>query len=175
MPRNPPVAKHNWERFKPDSHKCVDCGAVFNDSAQPAQLDSHVRTKHAGMRFVCPHCPRTFAWKRGLSEHVRFTHQKLARYRCETCGKRYAHRSNYYDHLATHTGVKRNVCPVCMKGFTFRHNMKAHMSRVHADDTVADSGGGPGGPGPPLLKIKKMTKRVPLVENPQKRKRGPPF
>ena len=36
-------------------------------------------------------------------------------------------------------------------------------------------GGGPGGPGPPLFKIPKMTKRVPPVGNPQKSKRGPPF
>ena len=126
--RNPPVSKHNWERFKPDSHQCVDCGAVFNDAAQ---LDCHVRSKHAGMRFACPHCQRTFAWKSGLNEHVKFTHQKLSRYRCETCGKRYAHRSDYYDHLATHTGVKRNVCPVCLKGFTWKSSMKAHMLQFH--------------------------------------------
>ena len=36
-------------------------------------------------------------------------------------------------------------------------------------------GGGPGGPGPPLLKIPKMKKRVPPVENPKNAKGGTPF
>ena len=35
--------------------------------------------------------------------------------------------------------------------------------------------GGPGGPGPPLLKIPKMKKRVPPVENPKNAKGGTPF
>ena len=36
-------------------------------------------------------------------------------------------------------------------------------------------GGGPGGPGPPLLKIPKMEKRVPPVENEKNGIGGPPF
>ena len=133
------VARHLPSVYKPNQdsceetqqrglHKCVDCGAVFT---YRNQLQCHIRTKHAGRRYVCTQCKCTFAWKNGLNEHVKFKHQKLARYWCETCGKGYAHRSNYYDHLATHTGAKRNVCPVCQKEFTFKHNLKVHVLRLH--------------------------------------------
>ena len=111
-------------------HRCVSCGAVFKGSSQ---LECHIRAKHAGGRYACTLCKCTFAWKSGLNEHVKFKHQKLARYWCEICGKGYAHRSNYYDHLATHTGIKRNVCTVCQKEFTFKHNLKVHILRLHPD------------------------------------------
>ena len=85
-------------------------------------------------RFAGPQCPWTFASKGGLNEHVKRVHQRLARYQCATCGKGYSRRSNYYDHLATHTGTKRHVCVVCQKQFTFKHGLKAHVLRFHAND-----------------------------------------
>ena len=86
----------------------------------------------AGMRFVCPQCQCTLSTRGGLTEHVKHVHQKLARYQCEHCGKGYSQRNNYLDHLATHTGVKRNVCPVCQRQFTFKCSLKTHMLRVHS-------------------------------------------
>ena len=89
-------------------------------------------TKCAGTRFVCPQCQCTLSSRGGLTAHVKIVHEKLARYRCEHCGKGYSHRSNYLDHLATHTGVTRNVCSVCQQQFTLKCSLKAHMLRFHS-------------------------------------------
>ena len=112
---------------------CPYCGSLF---CVRGQLLHHIKAKHPEMRFVCSRCEFTFATRGSLKEHIRHVHQKLARYQCEHCGKGYSHRSHYYDHLATHAGVKRNVCEICQKTFTFGHSLKEHMIRVHPDEAI---------------------------------------
>ena len=114
-----------------DRHQCTDCGSVFTGKKK---LQYHIRIKHCGKRFVCLQCQCTFASGSGLREHVKHIHQKLARYQCQTCGKGYSHRSNYDDHVAVHTGVKRNVCPICQAHFTFKPSLKTHILRFHPND-----------------------------------------
>ena len=116
-------------------HKCSSCGATYK---LRCQLLYHIKAMHAGMRFVCPQCQCTLSTRGGLTEHVKHVHQKLARYQCEHCGKGYSHRSHYLDHLATHTGIKRNICPVCQRHFAFGHSLKEHIRRVHRTAPVPE-------------------------------------
>ena len=116
------------EHYKHDALTCIHCGLHFT---RKNNLWYHIRTKHLGRRFVCPQCQRTFVTNSGLNSHVKHIHEKVSRYKCEVCGKRYTDRSNYFDHIATHSGVKRNVCPICQRQFTFKHSVKAHVVRVH--------------------------------------------
>ena len=82
-------------------------------------------------RFECPVCARTFARRGGLNQHVKHLHDKNPRYKCESCGKGFSVRSDYCDHMAVHAGIKRNVCIVCNKRFTYTAALKAHASRCH--------------------------------------------
>ena len=113
------------------NHPCRYCGSVFTGKRR---LWHHIRTEHMGSRFVCPQCQCTFASRGGLREHVKHIHQQLARYHCEHCGKGYSIRSNYYDHVATHTGAKRNVCHICQNQFTFNYSLKVHIRRCHPNE-----------------------------------------
>ena len=121
------------EHFTTAVHECADCGYMFKGKQD---MWHHNRTVHAGKRFLCPQCQRTFAYQSGLNQHVKHVHQKLNRYQCETCGKGYLHRSNYHDHVAAHTGVKRHVCSICLKLFTFKHGLKAHVLRFHPNEVA---------------------------------------
>jgi len=112
------------------AHRCPECRSVFRGRRT---LAYHIKTKHTHSRLVCPQCQCSFASKPGLVQHVRHIHEKLSRYRCDTCGKGYSIRSHYYDHIATHTGVKRNVCSICLKQFTFKTALNVHMLRFHSD------------------------------------------
>lgn len=133
----PSVAQQNrivcQQTFDDSMHKCHVCGSGFMSQNQ---LLYHVKARHSSRRFVCPQCQRTFVSRGGMNEHIKHVHQKLARYLCETCGKGYSIRSNYLDHVATHTGVKRNVCSICQRQFTFRHSLKEHIIREHPTWTV---------------------------------------
>ena len=116
-----------------DLHRCPNCGIVFS---KQCDLSRHVRNRHPAWGFPCVHCHMKFAKKAGLRQHVKYVHEKKCTYRCDSCGKGYYHRSNYYDHIATHTGVKRNVCYICHRPFTFKQGLKAHIVRIHPDAIV---------------------------------------
>ncbi|KAK2168735.1 hypothetical protein NP493_1219g00072 [Ridgeia piscesae] len=118
------IATHSGVKL----NMCSICQKQFKGKNQ---LWYHVRTKHVGRRFECTQCQCTFASSGGLKQHVTHIHLQLSRYKCEHCSKRYSNRSNYYDHLATHTGARRNVCSICQKQFTFRPGLKAHMLHFH--------------------------------------------
>ena len=129
-----PVASE-WPRIggqRRCTNTCSDCGAFFMDKLE---LIVHVKSEHGRNRFSCPCCECTFVSKGGLKEHIQYIHQKVARYQCETCGKGYANRTNFVDHLTTHTGVKRNVCSVCRQRYTFKCSLKSHMLRCHPSES----------------------------------------
>ena len=112
----------------PEPLQRTERGSAFNDTNP---LPYRARAEHVGKRFMCPRCPCTYSCKGSLHEHVRHIHENASMYRCETCGKGFSIRSNYYDHIAAHAGVKQYVCTVCVKEFTLKRNLKAHMSRFH--------------------------------------------
>ena len=109
---------------------CPYCRLQFTTDRH---LCDHIRTQHADMRYSCQQCPCTFVSTCGLNRHVRNIHQKLVKFRCQTCGKGYEGRRNYHDHMATHAGVKRNVCMICQAQFTFKRGLKVHVLRFHPD------------------------------------------
>ena len=101
------------------------------------ELCDHIRTQHADRRYSCVQCACTFVSKEGLNRHVRHVHQKLVKFRCQICGKGYEGRRNYHDHMATHAGVKRNVCTICQAQFTFKRSL--HVMRFHPDAIESSS------------------------------------
>ena len=77
--------------------------------------------------------PVDFVSMGSLNRHVRHVHKRLVKFRCQICGKGYDDRRNYHDHMATHAGVKQNVCTICQAQFTFKRALKAHVMRFHPD------------------------------------------
>ena len=134
MPDNLPVVAQ-WQQSDcqhlTSDNICPDCGSLFR---KKCLLMEHIRRQHGRKRFACPICEFTFVSRGGLKEHVKYIHEKITRYRCETCGKGYANRTNYFDHVASHTGAKRNVCPVCKKQFAFKHGLKTHVLHFHPNE-----------------------------------------
>ena len=117
------------------THACRQCGSEFNAISH---LWCHVKAEHNNSDFSCPQCPCTYASKCGLTKHVNLIHEKLSRCRCDTCGKGVMDRSRYLDHIATHAGVKRHVCPICCMDFTYKSSLKGHVLRAHPNDDAAE-------------------------------------
>ncbi|XP_052762849.1 zinc finger and SCAN domain-containing protein 21-like isoform X21 [Mya arenaria] len=46
---------------------------------------------------------------------------------CTTCGKLFSYRTDMIRHVRSHTGEKPYQCPHCLKRFSVKSNMKAHM------------------------------------------------
>ena len=130
---NPPNVLPIQDRHRPVCNVLFVCPHCERKFPTKTKLLYHVNTRHLGRRYVCARCQCTFVTKSGLNSHVRHMHEKLCRYTCELCGKGYSDGSNYRDHIATHAGVKRNVCAICQKQFTFKNGLKAHMLYFHTN------------------------------------------
>ena len=109
---------------------CPYCRSLFTTDRE---LCDHIRSQHADRRYACQQCTCTFVSTFVLNRHVRNIHQKLVKFRCQICGKGYEDRRNYHDHMATHAGVKRNVCTICQAQFTFKRGLKVHVAHFHLD------------------------------------------
>ena len=88
------------------------------------------------VRFVCPKCGNSYAYRKNLKAHMDEMHNNIYRYRCETCGKGFTGRSRYQDHVAAHTGVRRHTCSICEANFTNRGTLKMHVLRCHPNEAA---------------------------------------
>ena len=113
--------------------RCIYCGS---ECTSRHQMSHHVTTIHDSRRFVCPQCQRSYVTKYALKQHVDRMHNKLYRYRCETCGKCLFGRSVYDDHIAAHIGVKRYTCSICDMIFTNKCALKAHVLHFHPNEAA---------------------------------------
>ena len=125
-PSHSSASRHLQSKLSP----CPYCRLLITTDRE---LCDHIRTQHADRRYSRQQCPRTFVSMGGLNQHVRHVHQKLVKFRFQTCGKGYDNRRNYHDHMAMHAGVKRNVCTICQAQFTFKRGLKAHVMSFHPD------------------------------------------
>ena len=107
---------------------CAECKMQFSGERQ---LTWHVRALHGGKLVPCPQCSRAFRHRKGLQEHMKCVHENLPNYQCQVCQKGFTVRSHFLDHVAAHTGAKRNVCRICQAQFTFKRGLKAHIDRFH--------------------------------------------
>ena len=115
---------------------CPYCRLLFTTDRN---LCDHIRTQHADRRYACQQCTCTFVSTYVLNRHVRNIHQKLVKFRCQICDKGHNDRRDYHDHMATHAGVKRNVCAICQAQFTFERGLKAHIMHLHPDAIESSS------------------------------------
>ena len=72
--------------------------------------------------------------KKDLERHVSSIHRGDRSFRCPHCGKTYAHRANYRQHIRSHKGEKPYKCIPCDKAFSvilgLRKHQKSHQRKV---------------------------------------------
>ena len=114
-------------------HKCNICGVVFEGTRH---LLNHLKANRHGSCYPCPQCPEVFLQAGSLMEHIQYTHEKMCRYRCGICEKGFYSRSHYLDHTAAQHGVKRNVCTICQRNFSYKSTLKVHVLHFHPEEAT---------------------------------------
>ena len=89
-----------------------------------------------GRQFACPQCQCLYVTKSGLKQHVDVMHKKLYRYVCETCRQGFMVRSQYYDHMSAHAGLKRHMCTMCEMKFTSKRTLNKHVYHFHPNEAA---------------------------------------
>ena len=78
--------------------------------------------------FKCPYCDKAFFYKSQYENHLR-SHTGFKPFQCGLCLKSFSFNLNLKQHMKTHTGEKPHECGVCHKKFTQKGHLKSHMRK----------------------------------------------
>ena len=117
--------------------KCTyeGCDKTFPNSVR---LTSHLYS-HARESIVCDLCGKSFADKKCLSTHLKYTHipedeKEKMKVKCPEPDCNYAHfRKEKVDmhHRRIHLKVKRHYCQHCGDGFFLKYKLEEHINGTH--------------------------------------------
>ena len=117
-------------------YRCLVCGRGF---LLRKSLAIHVKNK-CGEPLQCSLCPKVFASKSGLSQHMRYQHTNKPVYTCEICANTFQEHSFFVTHMRSeHADFKPFECPICFKSFFLTSLFQKHM-QFHSKDWANDHG-----------------------------------
>ena len=116
-------------------YKCQHCDKAFNHYSN---MNAHVHKKHIQKKIQCSECPKMFAYKYELREHM-FIHLggQDSKFKCQFCEKTFQRSTTLKNHeRTTHLGIKRFKCETCGKLFGTKFNMKVHIEKLHSGNNT---------------------------------------
>ena len=113
---------------------CDKCPSVFHTGSS---FREHKRV-HNGNLVKCPHCPKTFVYKKHMTAHVKSIHldDSEKTFICHICAKPFATQYLLTVHIKNnkdHNSGTRETCEICNKGFPDAHKLNRHML-IHNGD-----------------------------------------
>ncbi|XP_054626353.1 zinc finger protein 2-like isoform X2 [Dunckerocampus dactyliophorus] len=112
-----------------DSDDTTSHSPDTDDEDSKADMTCHTDNTH----FKCPHCDKTFHYRRSLKRHMRL-HTGENPSACSVCKRRFSW--GYLKiHMRRHTGEKPFTCSICHKSFCQRSTLIRHM-RIHTGEKV---------------------------------------
>ena len=112
--------------------KCDQCDKAYH---RQEYLSKHIRYKHNNSeegKWQCKTCNKTFAQSGGLFMHKK-SHESKREFKCDICGNEYNYKSVLKKHMLIHDGVKPYKCGECEKSFDCQSLLVNHQG-VHTGD-----------------------------------------
>lgn len=110
------------------------CTTCFKSFPSQWNLDRHATIHSPDKDFKCALCGKIFALKDKYQQHLRRHRGDVTKHTCPECGKEYTDKSSLKHHLATHnTPRQRYKCPICNLSYTKPRTTKMHILREHLE------------------------------------------
>ena len=89
--------------------------------------------------LLCDLCNASFSAESSRKRHILAVHLKKALHRCPICGKGFAIKEYFRDHMNTHNNVPAYKCPNCPKAFAYRTSFRRHCRENSCNGTSSTS------------------------------------
>ncbi|XP_055389074.1 zinc finger protein 112-like [Condylostylus longicornis] len=116
------------ERINKEKFQKSICDLCGNYYSQ-SHLKYHRMRHDKVKRFECEICKRRFATETDLRRHMR-VHTGEKPYACKYCDRKFSDYGSRIKHERCHTGERPYTCQTCNKSFMYSHALKKHQS-VH--------------------------------------------
>ncbi|CAB0032065.1 unnamed protein product [Trichogramma brassicae] len=117
---------------EPTDHKNVQVLPFRDNLRFPSEryLETHILSKHSGIKFTCDTCGKEYSSKSEIKSHINALHNKIL-HACNICGKKFMHKTTIRMHIdSVHKGIKHK-CDTCGKIYTNKPNLHAHITQAH--------------------------------------------
>ena len=116
-------------------------------------INKHIQD-HFRIPFPCPYdgCNREYMQETSVTKHIKNAHLKVYDFKCEECGKLFAHSNNYEYHISSHPRKKAKekaknkakhnqttmtcalFCNACNKSFKRLFDYYSHLASFHSSN-----------------------------------------
>lgn len=111
----------------PEVQSLTNGSVTSSSDRDPAGKES------SNKKFICTHlgCGKKFGREGTRRIHERSIHSNERNYKCQTCEKRFFHKSDFIKHTYIHSGTKPYLCLKCEKSFSQSSNLFTHIKKHH--------------------------------------------
>ena len=109
-------------------YKCCNKSYVERSS-----FEAHQRAHHDKKKIECEKCKETFTRKSALNRHsINHKKTENKEFTCNVCKRGFMRRDELVDHVkGVHEKVQRFSCPTCFKRYAWGTSLHRHISNSH--------------------------------------------
>ncbi|KAK4882107.1 hypothetical protein RN001_005426 [Aquatica leii] len=105
---------------------CEVCGVIIKSRSS----HYHHMLKHAGKKYVCNFCQKSYSNSSALQLHIAAVHKNMRTHLCTICGKLFNYSNALTYHMRIHTDERKYKCTYCDKTFRIQCGLDRHL-RTH--------------------------------------------
>ena len=106
------------------------CNQCQNQFTRKDNLNTHIQSKHDGIKYACNQCEYQATTQGHLKVHIQSKHDGI-KYACNHCEYQASTHSTLKVHIQSkHEGIKY-ACNKCNQQFKWKHHFNSHVKTKH--------------------------------------------
>jgi len=127
---NKDLKKHVKKHENAKIRECHICGYSH---IEPSRVKYHMRIHFQERPFKCDQCSYAGKHQTALRVHVKNVHERVKRFHCEKCDKKFSAKVTLQSHIQVHMNERKFKCSYCTAAFNVDAALKRH-ELIHTNE-----------------------------------------